>query len=58
MIARQRASARGAAPHAEPADLERYAYQFRIGPTRDAIRALMDLLPAERRPFWAGKIAD
>jgi len=41
---------------AEPPNLERYAYQFRIGPIRDSIKALMDMLPAERRPMWAGKI--
>jgi hypothetical protein len=41
---------------AEPSNLERYAYQFRIGPIRDSIKALMDMLPAERRPMWAGKI--
>jgi len=40
---------------AEPADLERYAYQFRIGPTRDSIKALMEMLPEARRPVWAGK---
>ena len=43
---------------AEPAELERYAYQFRIGPTRESIKALMDLLPADRRAVWAGKIED
>jgi hypothetical protein len=43
---------------AEPADLERYMYQFRVGPSPDAIRALMRLLPEERRSLWAGKVAD
>ena len=43
---------------AEPADLERYAYQFRVGPTRDSIAALMQLLPQERQPAWAGKLVD
>ena len=43
---------------AEPADLERYAYQFRVGPTRDAITELMKMLPEERRPVWAGKVTD
>jgi hypothetical protein len=42
---------------AQPADLERYAYQFRIGPSRRAIRELTDLLPDERRPLWAGKLS-
>ncbi len=43
---------------AEPADLQRYAYQFRVGPTRAAIAALMELMPDDRRPAWAGKITD
>lgn len=43
---------------AEPADLERYLYQFRVGPTRDSIAALMALLPEERRPAWAGKLVE
>jgi len=43
---------------AEPADLERYAYQFRVGPTRDSIAALMKLLPQERQPAWAGKLVE
>jgi hypothetical protein len=43
---------------AEPADLERYLYQFRIGPTGAAINQMMSVLPEERRPLWAGKGAD
>jgi hypothetical protein len=43
---------------AEPADLERYIYQFRIGPTGAAIRTMTDALPEDRRPFWAGKSGD
>jgi hypothetical protein len=43
---------------AEPADLERYLYQFRIGPTGAAISKMMSALPEERRPLWAGKTAD
>jgi hypothetical protein len=51
--------AHGAAipPDAEPADLERYAYQFRVGPSRRAIRELTALLPEERRAMWAGKLS-
>jgi HPt (histidine-containing phosphotransfer) domain-containing protein len=45
-------------PDAEPEGLERYVYQFRIGPSPDTIRALMRDLPADRREFWAGKVAD
>lgn len=43
---------------ATPADLERYIYQFRIGPNADGIRRLMAAMPAERRERWAGKVAD
>jgi hypothetical protein len=43
---------------AEPADLERYMYQFRIGPTPKSIRELMSLLPEERKPLWAGKVTE
>ena len=41
----------------QPPDLQRYAYQFRIGPTRESISALMNLLPATRRDVWSGKLA-
>lgn len=40
---------------ADPPDLERYAYQFRIGASAEAIKSLVDGLPAERRAVWAGK---
>jgi hypothetical protein len=40
---------------AEPATLERYIYQFRIGPTIETIARLRALLPEERQPLWAGK---
>ena len=43
---------------AEPADLERYIYQFRIGPTAASIRKLQALLPEDRREMWSGKVAD
>ena len=43
---------------ADPEDLERYAYQFRIGPNRAAMAALLALLPDDRRAAWAGKIGD
>jgi hypothetical protein len=45
-------------PDARPEGLERYVYQFRIGPNPESIRALMRELPAERRGVWAGKVAD
>ena len=40
---------------AEPEALERYIYQFRIGPTTQVISMLRSMLPEERRPLWAGK---
>ena len=40
---------------ADPPDLERYAYQFRIGANAEAIKRLVDGLPADRREVWAGK---
>jgi hypothetical protein len=41
---------------AEPADLQRYIYQFRIGPGGPAISRLTALLPEHRRALWAGKV--
>jgi hypothetical protein len=43
---------------AEPATLERYAYQFRIGPAAQSVEAMMATLSEERRPVWAGKFGD
>ena len=43
---------------AEPADLERYIYQFRIGPSGESIRRLLERLPAEERQKWQGKAVD
>ena len=43
---------------AEPADLTRYAYQFRVGPTRRAIERVMADLTPDQRALWAGKTAD
>jgi len=43
---------------AEPADLQRYVYQFRIGPTKAAIEALVAMLPSHRRAEWEGKLID
>ncbi len=43
---------------AEPADLQRYIYQYRIGPTKAAIQRLVATLPPERRPMWEGKLVD
>jgi hypothetical protein len=43
---------------AQPADLQRYVYQFRIGPTKAAIEALVRILPPDRRGAWEGKLVD
>ena len=43
---------------AEPVDLQRYIYQFRIGPTKAAIEALVRMLPPDRRATWEGKLVD
>jgi len=40
---------------AQPELLERFIYQFRVGPTVDAVAKLRSLLPEERQPLWAGK---
>jgi hypothetical protein len=45
-------------PGDAPADLERYSYQFYVGPTLDALQALVAELPDDRRQKWQGKNAD
>ena len=40
---------------AQPPTLERYIYQFRIGPPTKTITMLKSLLPEEQQPLWAGK---
>jgi hypothetical protein len=42
-------------PDAEPADLERYTYQFRVGPERDSMEALRATLAPEQQFLWTGK---
>ncbi len=39
---------------AQPPDLERYLYQFRLGPTPSGIKWLLEHMPAEERARWAG----
>jgi hypothetical protein len=39
---------------AQPSDLERYIYQFRIGPTAQSVRALCDVLSSDEQAAWAG----
>jgi hypothetical protein len=43
---------------AEPATLQRYIYQCRIGPSAAATRALMAELSEHAAPLWAGKVSD
>ena len=43
---------------AQPADLQRFIYQYRIGPTKAAIASLVALLPQEQRSVWEGKMVD
>lgn len=43
---------------AKPANLERYVYQFRLGPDKDAIARLMSYMSAERRALWTGAKAN
>lgn len=43
---------------AQPETLERYIYQFRIGPTVESIAKLKATLSEERRPLWVGKAAE
>lgn len=45
-------------PDDAPDRLERYAYQFRIGPHSTSTTGLVESLPAERRPFWQAKSSD
>ena len=40
---------------AQPPTLERYMYQFRVGPPIETIAMLKSLLPEERQPLWSGK---
>jgi hypothetical protein len=42
---------------AEPADLQRHIYQFRIGPSHSTILWLTGMLSEEQRALWAGKVA-
>jgi hypothetical protein len=40
---------------AQPEDLERYIYQFRLGPTVEAISMLKSMLPEDKQALWSGK---
>ena len=39
---------------AQPPNLERYIYQFRLGPTSKVINRLIELMPPEQAAMWAG----
>ena len=43
---------------AQPATLERYVYQFRLGPDNRTIKKLLSLMPADRRAMWTGTKSD
>lgn len=43
---------------AEPPSLERYVYQFRLGPDNQTIKRLLSQMPEDRRPLWAGSKSD
>lgn len=43
---------------AKPANLERYAYQFRIGADRQSIKSVRAELTPAQRAFWSGKMDD
>jgi hypothetical protein len=45
-------------PDDAPDGLERYAYQFRIGPHSTSTTGLVESLPDERRPFWKAKSSE
>jgi len=46
-------------PDDAPEGLERYAYQFRIGPhSKSEITQLVESLPADRRSFWQGRTGE
>lgn len=40
---------------AQPPDLERYIYQFRIGPGTETVAMLKSNLPPDRQALWTGK---
>jgi hypothetical protein len=42
-------------PDAQPENLRRYIYQFRVGPSLEAIANLKSMLPEDRQALWAGK---
>lgn len=55
LAARARAHGVHIPADAQPPDLERYTYQFRVGPERASMEALRATLAPEQQPLWAGK---
>jgi hypothetical protein len=45
-------------PEAEPPTLERYAYQYRIGPRGPMVSALIESLPDDMKASWEGKFGE
>jgi hypothetical protein len=43
---------------AQPANLERYLYQFRLGPSGSTIKRLLQAMPPEQAALWAGAKSD
>ena len=41
-----------------PAEVERFVYQFRLGPDRETIRGLLSRMPVERHAIWTGAKQD
>jgi hypothetical protein len=41
-------------PDAQPPNLERYIYQFRLGPTGKVIKRLTDLMSPDQAAMWVG----
>lgn len=45
-------------PADAPPSLDRYVYQFRVGPSKQSYPMLLASLPPDRRPSWEGKMTD
>jgi hypothetical protein len=45
-------------PSDVPPSLDRYVYQFRVGPSKESYPVLLESLPPARRPSWEGKMTD
>jgi hypothetical protein len=45
-------------PPDAPPSLDRYVYQFRVGPSKESYPVLLESLPPDRRQSWEGKMTD